>query len=101
MSDFRQLHHGGAELFALTCCPRALLSATVRAVCVGGAGAAAARRAGEVRVGTSAAPTRDLRRMRQSPVTPRSRMPTMRKLVKWAMECQYAEELGRRLKQRY
>jgi hypothetical protein len=41
-------------------------------------------------------PSRDLRRIRQG-----RRAPTLRSMVKLALQCESAEELGRRLLQRY
>jgi hypothetical protein len=44
--------------------------------------------------------TRDLRRLRQGKVEA-PRAPTLRTVVKWALECDSAEQLGERLRRRY
>jgi hypothetical protein len=43
--------------------------------------------------------SRDLRRLRQGKVKPRA--PTLRSMVRLAVRCDSAEELGRKLRQRY
>lgn len=44
--------------------------------------------------------SRDLRRLRQGAVKP-PRAPTLRTVVKWAQQCQSADELGRKISRRY